>query len=89
MECKWDPKKSNSNYRKQGIYFADAASVFQDDLSITIEDVHPDEQRFITVGMDHFGKIIVVVYTYRNEPIRIISARKAMPNERKQYGEKR
>ena len=89
MGYEWDPIKSKSNYLKHGIYFADAVAVFQDDQSITIEDEHPEEKRFIEVGMGPFGKIIVTVYTYRGESIRIISARKATPNECKQYGEKR
>lgn len=47
---------------------------------------HPDEERFIIMGMDVFGRILVVVYTWRREnTIRLISARKATKFERKQY----
>jgi len=88
MNYQWDPKKSNSNYHKHGIYFSDAVSVFEDDLAITIEDDCSEEQRFITLGRDAFRRILVVVYTWRGDDIRIISARKATPNDRKQYGEK-
>ncbi|MBW4688193.1 MAG: BrnT family toxin [Komarekiella atlantica HA4396-MV6] len=65
--------------------FADAVSVFADDAAITIVDEHPDEERFITIGMDAFGRILVVVYTWRDECIRLISARKATRYERIQY----
>jgi uncharacterized DUF497 family protein len=49
-------------------------------------DEHPDEERFVTIGMDGFGRVLVVVYTWRgNQRIRIISARKATRYERQQY----
>lgn len=85
MKYQWNPDKSKSNYRKHGIYFSDAAAVFSDDSAITKKDDYSYEERFITIGMDVFGKIIVVVFTWRNEEIRIISARKAVPSECKQY----
>ncbi len=85
----WDPKKAKANYQKHGVYFADAVYIFSDDQAIEIEDGRPEEQRFIILGMDAFGRILVVVYTWQNCDIRIISARKATPKERKQYGEKR
>jgi hypothetical protein len=62
-------------------------SVFSDDLAITIPDERFDEERFITVGMDAFGRVLVVVYTWRGNEIRLISARKATRRERKQYEE--
>jgi uncharacterized DUF497 family protein len=57
----------------------------EDEAGLTLEDNDPDEDRFITIGMDAFGRILVVVYTFRGEVIRIISARRATPRERKQY----
>lgn len=80
----WDPKKAKANYQKHGVYFADAVDIFSDDLAIVIEDDHPEEQRFIILGSDAFGRILVVVYTWQYCDIRIISARKATPKERKQ-----
>jgi uncharacterized protein len=86
MEYEWDTNKAESNYQKHGIDFADAVSVFTDDLAITMLDEHPDDQRFVTIGMDALGRIIVVVYTWRGEScIRLISARKATRRERQQY----
>lgn len=63
MDYEWDKNKAASNRRKHGIDFADAVSVFADDAAITIVDDHPDEERFVIIGMDVFGRILVVVYT--------------------------
>jgi len=81
----WDPDKARRNLQKHSISFADAVAVFSDGNAITIEDDFPGEERFITMGMDSLGRILVVVYTYRENIIRIISARKATSGERKQY----
>lgn len=86
MEYEWDENKANSNYYKHKIYFADAVSVFTDDFALNILDEHPEEERFITIGIDAFGRVLVVVYTWRgNDKIRLISARKATKFEKKQY----
>jgi uncharacterized DUF497 family protein len=50
-----------------------------------MRDSTPDEERFVAVGADVLGRILVVVYTHRGERIRIISARRATPSERKSY----
>jgi uncharacterized DUF497 family protein len=85
MKYQWDDQKAKSNRQKHGVDFADAATVFADDFAITIEDDHPDEERFITIGMDALGRVLVVVYTWHDESIRIISARKATSREQKEY----
>lgn len=85
----WDPKKAKSNHQKHGVYFSDAELVLEDDMAITITEKFTDENRFVTIGMDAFGNILVVVYTYRDDEVRIISARKATPRERKKYEAKR
>ena len=87
MKYQWDKNKATSNLQKHGIEFADAVSVFLDDLAITIPDNRFDEDRFVTIGMDAFGRILVVVFTWRGEDIRLISARLAERRERKQYEE--
>lgn len=87
MRYQWDRDKALINRSKHGIDFADAVSVFSDELAITIFDDHPVEERFITMGMDAMGRILVVVYTMRDDEIRLISARKATKNERRQYEE--
>ena len=87
MNYQWDRNKANSNLQKHDIDFADAATVFSDDFALTIEDDNPDEDRFITIGMDALGRMLVVVFTWRGEDIRLISARKATRQEQKQYEE--
>jgi len=85
MEYEWDPGKAIANLKKHRVSFADAVTVFSDDRALTMEDPQPDEERSITLGMDAQGDILVVVYTWREDRIRIISARKATPAERRQY----
>ncbi len=58
MTYQWDSDKAATNLRKHGIDFADAVSVFSDDLAITISDERFDEERFITVGIDAFGRVL-------------------------------
>ena len=88
MDVVWDPEKARSNAKKHGVRFSDAEMVLFDPNALTKEDVIADgEQRFATVGMDTLGRILVVVYTYRGEDIRLISARPATKRERKHYEE--
>ncbi len=87
MRYQWDRNKALSNLNKHGIDFADAVSVFSDELAITIFDDRFEEERFITIGIDLLNRILVVVYTMRDDEIRLISALKASKNERLQYEE--
>jgi hypothetical protein len=82
----WDPHKATINLKKHGIDFADAVGVFEDEMALWQEDKGDnDEERFVALGMDFLGRILVVVFTFRGTDIRIISARKATKNERKTY----
>ena len=85
MEFEWDPDKAAGNLEKHGIDFADAALVLYDDLAVTVPDDDADEERFVTLGADAIGRLLVVVYTWRDERIRIISARQATGRERRRY----
>lgn len=86
MEIKWNPQKAEANFRKHKIRFSDAESVLFDPMTMTIEDqIINQEQRFLSVGSDAFGRVLVIVYTYHRDTIRLISARKATPKERKYY----
>jgi uncharacterized protein len=87
MKYEWDSHKAIINLLKHGIQFADAVAVFEDSAAITILDDYPQEERYITIGMDTLANIVVVVYTQRNDVIRIISARKATPSECRIYSE--
>lgn len=86
MRYEWDPVKAAANFSKHGIHFADAVSVFADEHALTIDDPHPEEERFVTLGMDAFARLLVVVYTWRSDAIRLISARKATRREGTSYG---
>jgi len=71
------------------VEFADAVGVFEDLDAITVEDPDSEgEQRFLSIGLDVLGRIIVVAYTYRDDDVRLISARKATKKEVKIYEER-
>jgi uncharacterized DUF497 family protein len=87
LTFEWDEDKNERNIRRRGIGFEEAQTVFRDPRSITIFDhVHSEyEQRFIDIGLSDRYRLLVVVYTERNARIRIISCRKAEPEEQRQY----
>ena len=87
LTFEWDEEKASENLRKHGVSFAEASTVFADPLSRTIPDpLHSgDEDRFIVLGESASRHTLVVVHTHRGENIRIISARRATPRERKDY----
>jgi uncharacterized DUF497 family protein len=83
----WGAERANQNLKKHGVRFADAALVLEDPYAITIADHEsdPTEERLVTLGADAGGRLLVVLYTYRGQDIRLISARPARPHERKDY----
>ena len=85
----WDPIKARSNWRKHGVTFEEAATVFGDPLSSTIPDpLHSDTgERFVMVGQSIQRRLLVVVHTDREGFIRIIRSRAANAHERKTYEE--
>ncbi|MFQ5688337.1 MAG: BrnT family toxin [Candidatus Scalindua sp.] len=85
----WDPNKAKKNIKIHDIFFDEASTVFKDTLSLTIYDpLHSDEEdRFVLIGNSYKNRLLVVVYTEREDKIRIISARKSTKKERKQYEE--
>jgi len=86
MQVTWDPKKAESNFKKHKIRFSDAEMVLYDPFAMTLEEqVVAAQQRFVSIGSDAVGRVIVIVYSYHADTIRLISARKATPSERKQY----
>ena len=91
MIFEWDPVKAESNLRKHGVSFEDAAQVFLDPLRIETLDGQEayGEDRWKTVGYVE-PALLMVVYTFRDKDddiIRLISARKADAYERAQYSE--
>jgi hypothetical protein len=89
IEFEWDPEKAKTNLLKHGIGFAEAATVFQDPLSITIfdPDHSEDEDRYLSVGKSERGRAVIVAHTDRGDRTRIISARELTRAERKEYEE--
>ena len=85
----WDRQKADANRAKHGVDFADAATVLTDNLALTRPDDNPEEERFVTLGMDALGRVLVVAYTWHGDEIRLISARRATPSERRQYERRR
>lgn len=87
MEFEWNPDKAEANYRKHGVSFEEAATVFKDSLSITFPDPNHSigENRYVIIGISRFGQLLIIAHTDRDETIRIISARKATKTERRFY----
>jgi len=87
MLVEWDPTKASSNFRKHGIRFADSLAVLEDERAITLRGFEAEEERWVSIGSDALGRVLVVVYSLRAPRIRIISARRATRQERMQYEE--
>ena len=89
LQFEWDEPKARTNLAKHGVSFEEASTVFADLLSITIDDPEHSEaeDRFIILGHSHRQRLLVVVHNERGDRIRLISARRANRNERKQYEE--
>jgi uncharacterized DUF497 family protein len=86
----WDAQKARANFRKPGLDFAGAVAVFEDEQALTMRDelTAVDEQRFLSLGRDVRGRILVVAYTWRGSRIRLFSARRATAGERRRYLER-
>ncbi|MBX9608966.1 MAG: BrnT family toxin [Gammaproteobacteria bacterium] len=89
LTFQWDPRKSRTNVVKHGVSFEEAETAFFDEDALLIEDPDhsDDEDRFLLLGMSSALRELVVSHCYRQDDgvIRIISARKAVPRERRQY----
>ena len=86
MSVNFDPKKDAANIKKHGVSLSAGDGVLSDPLALTVEDESAEgEQRFVTIGMNLFGALMVVVHTPRRDGPRIISVRKPDPKERRDY----
>jgi uncharacterized DUF497 family protein len=87
MKFQWNPSKASSNTKKHGVSFEEAVTVFGDPLAVTILD--PDhsigEFRLLTIGYSRSQRLLVVSHTERKDEVRLISARLANKQERKNY----
>ena len=86
QDIEYDPAKAAANGQKHGVSFADAEQALRDLHAATMEDPDSEgEARFITLGMDVKGRVLVIVWTPRGDKARIVSARKASRNEARIY----
>jgi uncharacterized DUF497 family protein len=90
LRCDWDPAKAASNQRKHGISFETAERVFLDPLARTEQDrIEEGEYRWQTIGTIDGLVVVIVAHTVEaddgGEVIRILSARRATPKERRRY----
>jgi len=85
----WEIKKNKTNINKHGVSFEKAQTVFFDDIAIQFwDETHSKtEERFLMLGMSNKTRILLIVHCYREDEstIRIISARKATNNEKREY----
>jgi uncharacterized DUF497 family protein len=87
LEFEWDEDKARQNIEKHGISFEEAATIFGDPLSLTIDDPQHSrgEIRLVTVGETVTRRVVVVVHTERGDSLRIITTREATRHERRTY----
>jgi uncharacterized protein len=91
VRFEWDPRRSRANKAKHGVSFEEARTAFLDEHARVIPDPqHSDEEdRFVLLELSVQLRVLVVCHCYRetDQVIRIISARRADPTERRQYAE--
>lgn len=91
LTIEWDARKAAANERKHRVSFEEAKTAFLDENARVIPDPEhsQDEDRFVLLGLSIKLRLLVVIHAYRESDhvIRLISARKADPSERRQYAE--
>ena len=85
QQYEWDEKKAAANLAKHGIDFTNAAVALEDQGALTVADQGSHEDRYSSFGLDGNGRLLAVVYTWRGDVIRIISARRATSTEARFY----
>jgi uncharacterized DUF497 family protein len=83
----WDREKAARNAQKHGVTFEEAATVFRNPLASIFDDeaYSEDEPRELIIGHSARNRLLIVSYVERSDMVRIISARKVDPDERKSY----
>lgn len=91
VKFQFNTKKAKRNIAKHGVSFEEAASCFDDSSGLDFNDEeHSDsEERFILLGRSKAGRVLVTIYTERNDEIRLISSREASIKEEEYYYERR
>ncbi len=87
LKFEWDKSKAEANFRRHGVSFDLATTVFKDPFTIERVDDRGDygEERFVIIGMAEGRVLLFAAYTEREERIRIISARRATQYEQDDY----
>jgi len=83
-DFEWDAVKARANLAKHGISFDEATTVFDDVRAIEAPDFY-DPDRFVLIGRSRLSRVLFVVHCEQDQRIRIISARRATPAQRKKY----
>lgn len=82
----WDTDKADKNWHKHGVHFKEAATVFADPLFVIVDASRNDETRDAAIGFDSTARLLYVVHIEKEATfIRIISARRAEPEEESKY----
>jgi len=90
VHFEWDSSKAASNAKKHGVRFSEATVALQDEFAATISDPDSEgEERFVSLGVDDRGRVLVTVFVQRGDIIRIISSRPASKGEREVYEERK
>jgi len=91
LRFSWDTRKSRSNEQKHGVSFEEAETVFLDDNALLLDDPDHswDEKRFVLLGLSSSVRVLLVCHCFLDEDtVRLISARRASKQERRQYAER-
>jgi len=90
VHFEWDNAKAASNAKKHGVRFSEAIVALQDEFAATISDPDSEgEERFVSLGVDDRGRVLVTIFVQREDIIRIISSRQASKGEREVYEERK
>ena len=91
-QFEWDPRKARQNLKRHGVTFERAATIFLDRSALSqFDGPHSEaEERWVTLGLDQTGLLLVVCHTFRGDTelsarVRLISARKATKREEAEY----
>ena len=89
LTFEWDEVKAKENLMKHKVPFDEGKTVFNDAFLLTYPDVNNSEteERYVNIGVSAKGRVLVLIHTKRQGKFRIISCRKAIVRERRDYEE--
>ena len=88
-DFEWDCRKAASKLAKHGVSFAEAVTAFRDPYGRIVQDPRHShsEERLALVGRSERRRLVAIMFTEREDRVRLISARKATRSERNDYEE--